>query len=194
MEETLNKFLLVAFLVVFSLTTKFSLADNSLLSLIPKTVSGPQTLSDWMISTMKYQKEIFDNWKTPKRTIRDKGGDCEDFAFLTRDVLRELGYSAHVAVMTNRKANESGHAVCIFQYPNKEQFGVMDNQHLITGRWMSTAEYALYLYADDYGIVKFCNQDKQCYYSAKIKEIKKNGKVKRTKRFYKNGNRYRFHR
>ena len=41
------------------------------------------------ISSYKYQYETGDYWKTPEETMKDNGGDCEDFAILADYLFRE---------------------------------------------------------------------------------------------------------
>ena len=60
-------------------------------------VKCPDTLSIWMKQTLTYQKDGENgHWKTPEKTVQDKGGDCEDFAILAKYVLKDLGYKAWV--------------------------------------------------------------------------------------------------
>lgn len=95
--------------------------------LCPSWVQNPQDLQTWYLQEFTYQSEEEgqDYWKTPEETLRDKGGDCEDMAFLSQKILKQLGYTSHILIMTNK---ENGHAICVFQEKNKT-FSVMDVRH-----------------------------------------------------------------
>lgn len=85
--------------------------------LFPSTVNSPKTLSNWIYNNFTYQREApgEDYWKSPKETIRDKGGDCDDLAILTQYVLKKLGYKAYVIVIEYYNMDEM-HAICIFKH------------------------------------------------------------------------------
>lgn len=96
--------------------------------LYPASIKTPTDLSQWMIKSFVYQDEEIDYWKTPEETIKDKSGDCEDFAILSKKVLKDLGHKAYVIVLVNKDKSKFSHAVCLFQEKNKT-YSVIDNQY-----------------------------------------------------------------
>jgi hypothetical protein len=87
--------------------------------LVPVHITTPQALSEWFYTEgFSYQAELpfHDYWKKPEETIRDKGGDCEDFAFLVDRVLSERGYKTYVLAVYFPK---SAHAITIIKIDEK---------------------------------------------------------------------------
>jgi len=77
-----------------------------------------QTVKDyakWLKANIKYKSEIgtTDDWQLPRETVTKKTGDCEDFAFLTKDILEALGYEVKIYAV---REIGYGHAVAIFKY------------------------------------------------------------------------------
>lgn len=105
--------------------------------LYPKNIiKCPRTLSAWLRQNTKKQAECekCDHWKTPKEMMKDKAGDCEDFAFLNQAILKDLGYETKVIwiygnIKSKNIKNHFSHAICIFRNNNKWQ--IMDNQDYI---------------------------------------------------------------
>jgi len=88
-----------------------------------------QSLDDyvrWVEENLTFTSdEKQDSWATPQETIRKRGGDCEDLAFLNTVVLQQLGYEAKViAVARSRYA----HAMCLFKKDGR--YHVFDNLQL----------------------------------------------------------------
>lgn len=88
----------------------------------------------------KYIAEKGDYWKTPIEFLNDGGGDCEDFARFTLDVLHRIldiegkfviqsGYNK--ASWGNKIWNVKCHAICVFEWQGK--FGVFSNNQLYAG-------------------------------------------------------------
>lgn len=87
--------------------------------LAPYHVVCPESLHEWFIEEgFTYQAEgwLQDYWKTPEETVKDKGGDCEDFAFLVDKVLSDLNYETHTIAMFFKK---SAHAICFVKINGK---------------------------------------------------------------------------
>jgi hypothetical protein len=103
--------------------------------LYPKSeVYSLQTLEIWLKANIHYQAEKGDYWKTPEETVRDKGGDCEDMAFLNQRILIDLGYKAEAYWIVGYdnftgKLRPYSHAICIFQ--DKGKFYYFSNQYYI---------------------------------------------------------------
>jgi hypothetical protein len=61
-----------------------------------------------------YQKEKREYWKSPIETIKDRGGDCEDFAVLVQDILQKKGTEAKILGIFYEK-QKSGHAIVVWK-------------------------------------------------------------------------------
>jgi len=81
-------------------------------SLYPSTIKTPTDLGSWLSENFTYQLENNgeDYWKTPKETIKDKGGDCEDASILTKHILKDLNYDSIMLVITFDN-KETSHAI-----------------------------------------------------------------------------------
>jgi plasmid rolling circle replication initiator protein Rep len=101
------------------------LVSTLVTSLYPSTIKSPSDLGKWLSESFTYQAEKEDYWKTPEETVKDKGGDCEDFAILAQKVLEDLGYKAYLIILANKETNK-GHAVCLFKEKDGT-FSVFDN-------------------------------------------------------------------
>jgi predicted transglutaminase-like cysteine proteinase len=101
--------------------------DEAILSLL--TVNQIRTLEDytrWLQKNIVYEKDASrDDWATPQKTLRQKRGDCEDFAFLNSSVVRMLGFEPHVLAMID---GNRAHAVCAFERDG--HFIWIDNQQI----------------------------------------------------------------
>jgi hypothetical protein len=103
-------------------------------SLVPPYVQTPRDLSIWMTNNFTYQPECdtCDYWKTPEETLRDKGGDCEDFAIFAKTVLKEWGIKSHIIVLEFYDERDDmelkGHAFLVY-YQNSTLY-VFDNTTL----------------------------------------------------------------
>lgn len=82
----------------------------------PSYIKTPQDIEDWLIKEgFKYiqDKTREDSWKTPEHTIRDKGGDCEDYGILTDYILKDLGYKNVMLIAIY--GEKLAHGICWFQ-------------------------------------------------------------------------------
>jgi len=104
---------------------------------VPLSIETPRDLSIWLKENFTYQKEALgkDYWKTPKETIKDKGGDCEDFAILTQHILKKLGYNAQFIVIEYYEKS-SNHAICIVKHKDGT-FSYFSNQFYFKTRYKS---------------------------------------------------------
>lgn len=66
-----------------------------------------------------------DYWQSPAEMIKNKKGDCEDFALFAREMLRRNGIQAFVINLYGDKA----HALCI--YKNHGLYGAVDGGNYI---------------------------------------------------------------
>lgn len=72
----------------------------------------PQLIAWYLRVCMEYRPDGPEDWQSASRTVQriEKGvslGDCEDYAFLAREILRRQGYNAHVILVPN-------HAECVW--------------------------------------------------------------------------------
>jgi len=77
----------------------------------PKTVVDLNSCIKWL-NTFEYQEDITDYWKSPEETVRDNGGDCEDFGILVDYVLKKLGYNTTILALYFSDG-DSGHIITI---------------------------------------------------------------------------------
>ena len=85
----------------------------SLPNIYPSYVKTPETLEVWL-QEFTYQSDADDYWKSPEETIKDNGGDCEDYAILVDMVLSDFGYDITiVALYFSDKASE--HTIAILK-------------------------------------------------------------------------------
>lgn len=86
----------------------------------------------------KYIAEKGDYWKTPIEFLNDGGGDCEDFARFTLDVLHRIlniegaRFVIHSGYDKKRWGNKLGcHAITVFPYNGK--LALFNNNEFKTG-------------------------------------------------------------
>ena len=94
----------------------------------PEQVNTPESLSIWMQKDLKYISDTKeeDSFKSPEQTVKDGGGDCEDFARLSHYLLSKWGYDSKIIAIYRPKGN---HAVTVFK--NRDGFWQMfDLQHI----------------------------------------------------------------
>ena len=91
-------------------------------------ITNLEEYGEWLFNNIKYKKDIYGlySWASPEETLNKGYGDCEDFAFLTKEVLQMLGYKVYVIVMF---AKDYGHAFCLVEYNN--QWTIFDNNTFI---------------------------------------------------------------
>lgn len=94
-------------------------------SFYPYWIQNPYNLEKWLKNNFTYQSEETDYWKTPKETLKDKGGDCEDFAIFNKYILKDLGYKAHLIILT-KDEDKTAHAICVF-IEKDHTFSAFDN-------------------------------------------------------------------
>ena len=84
--------------------------------LYPNYIKTPQDIDNWLIAegfVYKSDKTEEDEWKTPEQTVKDKAGDCEDYAVLTAYILEDLGYKNVMIITIYGK--DLAHGICWFQ-------------------------------------------------------------------------------
>lgn len=81
-------------------------------------------LSLWLTQNIRYTKDlsIQDDWKTSEQTIRNRKGDCEDFAVLAYDCLKYMGTVNIIKILCVYPVKGAGHAVCAFMDGQKWRY------------------------------------------------------------------------
>ena len=80
----------------------------------------------WLEKNIVYKAdESTDRWADPLETLRKRSGDCEDFAFLSAEVLRTFGYQPLVLAVGR---GQNAHVICIFKRQNV--YYAFDNNQL----------------------------------------------------------------
>lgn len=94
-----------------------------------KEIPVDEKIEQYMIDNFTYQNEDEEYWKTPSETLRDKGGDCEDFAFFVQEELKKHNIESDVlAIYWKEEGDLTGHAITI--YREDENINYFSNQYL----------------------------------------------------------------
>ena len=64
----------------------------------------------WIVNNLDYQEDVFYEWKTPKETYEDGGGDCEDLALFMMYLVWKYTESEPF-MMIIRKSGVKHHAI-----------------------------------------------------------------------------------
>jgi len=86
---------------------------------IPEWVKNEYSLRNWLQSQFHYQpyKSGRVECLRPEEVVKNRGGDCRDFACLTNTILNSwTGYSSEVYGIFYK--DKVGHSVCLFQRPD----------------------------------------------------------------------------
>ena len=89
-----------------------SLTSEAYLNLLATKLRTPETLQAYFNQRMKYVSEDRDHWQPATETIGRVAdgkmlGDCDDYAFLAREIVRRQGHNAHVVYLPS-------HAECMW--------------------------------------------------------------------------------
>ena len=62
------------------------------------------------------ESEVENSLKSPEKFVREKGGDCEDYAFFTANVLQRMGYKTELLAVQfkNERGSLEWHYIAIF--------------------------------------------------------------------------------
>lgn len=101
----------------------------------------------WFKKNMAYESDgPVDQWSNPLETILSRKGDCEDLAFLNKEILGIFGIEAKVLGTQKGSAH---HVFCVFSY--RQRIYIFDNVNCIRTKAVSVEEIAAFLY-DKYKI------------------------------------------
>mgnify|MGYP001605926310 CR=1 FL=1 len=133
---------------------------------VTSSVHNPAQLSKWLSNNFRYELEFPDHWQPAQETLDLKKGDCEDFAILAQNILKELGIESFI-VIVNLKDFKQSHAICVFK--DDKYYSFFSNQILVqTGA--ASIEGAVQEGYPDWASIIFTNSKKQ---SVKIVSRKK---------------------
>lgn len=153
----------ILFLIVFAITTPSLIYRNTDVY-DTSVVYSPETLEKWLIYNTVYQKDKDGYCKSAKETIRDKGGDCEDYAILAESVLKRLGYKEGyiLAIIFYENGERLGHAIYVFK----------DNDG--TYSWFTTTHYYKTNYTNLWQIIyeQFPDWTKVYHWNNKCRSLK----------------------
>lgn len=127
--------------------------------IFPNWINSPEDIEKWFKKDFSYQREEGEYWKTPKETINDKGGDCEDFAFLASKILFDMDYNNHVIVVISKNKNVA-HAICIFFYDYR--YAYFSNKELIITNETNFKDM-MNKECPDWVEIRFVDQNKNIY-------------------------------
>jgi len=85
----------------------------------PSSISTPRDLSNWYVKEFKYEYDAKDYWKSPREMLKDKKGDCEDFAILSKYILTKKGYKVYVIAVIYKEISH-------FNKPNSSKFAIIE--------------------------------------------------------------------
>jgi len=100
--------------------------------------------SEWLLKNITYKSDIHtifkSSWAAPKETLQRGYGDCEDFAFLNKEVLNHMGY---YSIAIGMIIKSDSHAICIFL--EEDKFAIFDNNILIITNYTDPDEFGVFL-------------------------------------------------
>jgi len=87
-----------------------------------RDIHTPKDLSKFMNKNFKFveDRDNFNNveyWQSPEEMLKNKRGDCEDFAIFTQAILKELGIESQVVSIYGK--NRFAHTVAVFKQDGK---------------------------------------------------------------------------
>jgi len=95
----------------------------------------------WLKRNILFRRDKFgDHWADPSETLKKRQGDCEDFAFLNRKVLADLGLKPRFWALVKE---EGAHAICVFEKDGYYMW--FDNADLRRKKAGSLASFARWL-------------------------------------------------
>ena len=89
--------------------------------LVPPIVKDAQSLYEYERANFTYQTESKDrlSWNSPAETVKNKGGNCADFALYNEAVLKQLGYETQAMAIYGKQNGEVFfHAITVVKMEN----------------------------------------------------------------------------
>jgi hypothetical protein len=81
----------------------------------------------------EFMPSMIDFWKSPKKTLEDKGGDCDDKAILMAYLCQKLGYQPKIMSVAQDRIN-SGHVYTLLERKcedGKIRYGALDSNTIL---------------------------------------------------------------
>lgn len=94
---------------------------------LAKICKNPKRLASWLRRRVWYvsddKKHGYDKWQTPKLTLKDRSGDCDDFSILAKATLEYMGFKPFLLAVYTWDSYKSwlgkGHLVTVFYWKNR---------------------------------------------------------------------------
>ncbi|MBN2120759.1 MAG: transglutaminase domain-containing protein [Candidatus Omnitrophica bacterium] len=115
-------------------------------------LKSPEDIEKWLSINVRsgkdadqYKRE--DRWQNPKETMTLGKGDCEDFAFLAQDLLKQIGIESVVlGIVYMENVKRRCHAICVFRRPGRSDFNYFTIFKLIKTREIRLLEFVDFIY------------------------------------------------
>ena len=125
-RKNISGFIWIVCFLAFA--TPFAFSEESLK---PPTFSSPQELQIFLKENFKYKKDkklfgVEDYWQTSEEFLKNRQGDCEDYAVFAEEELTKMGYSTFLLNIYG--GERLAHTIAVFQ--DDKQFGVFDEEKL----------------------------------------------------------------
>jgi hypothetical protein len=98
-----------------------------------------RAIQKWVQDNIRY---IFDPrdveyFQTPRRTMIDGAGDCDDLSILTSSLLESIGYTTSICLCNPRgKGTAVSHAMCAVKFPREQKIKLGGNEiKFRTDKW-----------------------------------------------------------
>ena len=105
----------IALVVGCLLVTSVGCTSTSDVDILP-TVTTVTDITDELLQVEYTDDRWFDHWQNPQETWRKMSGDCEDYALLAVELLRQIGIEGNILVVNCKPKYPMGnHAVCVFK-------------------------------------------------------------------------------
>ena len=123
---------LVFIVICFVLSPVNLRAEEQLsISQVSEKIHSPKDLSKFLKKNFKFVNDDkqfgqIDYWQTPEEFLKNRKGDCEDYALFSKTILQSLGYEAFVVSFYG--ANGFAHTVTVFGKDGK--YSVMNEDRL----------------------------------------------------------------
>ena len=118
-----------------------SMTFNAVSFIKENNIHSIEDYAQWLKDNMIYLLDVGkDSWASPLETIQKGGGDCEDLAFLSAEVLKALGFKPLVLAHGNFK---DGHVYCVFKYLGI--YYTFENTNFASTEQPSLKDMAIYL-------------------------------------------------
>lgn len=122
----------IPFLVIFRrIKVTHEDTDSSAVEKFVKVCNTPLKIYLWTWHNIWYQKDIktyekSEYWATPKETLINRAGDCEDFSILVKSALTKLGYKSFLFIIYNKNPERGfgreAHLTCIYYEPKNGHY------------------------------------------------------------------------